>query len=987
MACESSPGWAWGAPRNVKFHWEVIRECMEQSGRLDGKTYCFGDYRFIPDRQLLTLGEKPLRIGARALDLLHLLVIHAGEVVGKDQLIRYAWPATFVHEGNLKVNIAALRRALSGTASGLSCIATVSGRGYRFVAPLRVYGGDHQPPLETPKAAGSELPLQTEVVGRDRAIADLVAKLSECKLLTIVGPAGVGKTTLAVRLTQSLLDRFRDGVCFVDLAAIGDPQLVDATIAASLGAGGKWTNMLAGIVETLRDREMLLILDNCEHVLSTASAIAEHLTLALPGLHVIATSREPLRARSESVYRLSPLPFPDEQGGENRVEAMAFPAVELFVKRAHAAYGYQVDDADFPAISAICRRLDGIALAIELAASRLPALKPPALLNLLKESFTPLIARLGGTPQRHQTLLATLDWSYQLLSKDEARLLRLLSVFSASFSLADVIGVASHIDRSIEEIAMYTESLAAKSLLSTTHDASGTRYRLLDSTRSFTGERLETAGEAVDAQSSHAHYLLRLFEQAEAEWYWRPRKEWTASYEPRINDLRKAIDWALGDGLEHEVGVRLTSAAIPLWDELSMVAESRRRVERALQCVEALSRCEPAVKMKLIASYASGLNFSDRLGPEADSAWMEANQLARQIDNVDYQFRTLWGLGILQSFTGRHRQTMATLTQFARLAAGQQEDRQVAAEGERVRLMAVFYCGDVRHANDDLKRLARDYAATEKQSGMARFQMDRFVSIRVALAMAAWVAGDRREAAAALRDALGHSISSDHLVSHSNALAQAALPIALWSGESEIARQHVAALARNLTLREIAIWQPVCRFYKGVLACMDGDAEGVGTMRQATEQLIANNFLVRVPFYLSILAEAALRHGRIALARDSLSAAFNRADRQGEHWSRPELLRVRGLLQRLDGDLAGASETLLLAAETARESGALFFQLRASTSLAELWAETDRQAAAELLSPVYAEFDDALPCASVTKARRLLEALARQDEVARKGLS
>lgn len=952
--------------------------CVDRSGKLDGKTYCFGDCRFVPDQQLLMLGDSPLRLGARALDLLHLLVMNAGEVVGKDQLISFVWPDTFVHEGNLKVNIAALRRALPRTASGLSCIATVSGRGYRFVAPLRVYGGGEPLSADAIRIPARELPQTTEVVGREGAIADLAARLHENRLLTVVGPAGVGKTTLAVAVARLRRDRFRDGVCFVDLAAIGDPQLVDAAIAASLGVGGKWTNILAGIVETLRDREALLVLDNCEHVLSTASAIAEHLMLAVPGVHIVATSREPLRARSESVYRLAPLPYPDEPGGEDRAEAMNFPAVQLFVKRGETAYGYRADDADFPAISAICRRLDGIALAIELAASRLPALKPAALLDLLKDSFAPLAAGSDETPQRHQTLLATLDWSYQLLSKDEARLLRLLSVFPASFSLSDVIGVAGRIGRSIEEIAVCTESLAAKSLLSTTHDASGPRYRLLDSTRSFAGERLEGAGEAADARSSHAHYLLRLFEQAEAEWQWRPRKEWTASYEPRMNDLRKAIDWALGRGREYEVGVRLTSAAIPLWDELSTVAESRRRVGQALDHVEALARCDPAVKMKLIASYASGLNFSDRLGPDADSAWTEAYRLARQIDNVDYQFRALWGLGILQSFTGRHRQAIATLTHFAQLAAAQRDERQVAAEGERVRLTAVFYCGDVRHANDHLKRLARDYAATAKRSGVARFQMDRFVSIRVALAMTAWVAGERGEAEAALRDALEHSVAHDHVVSHSNALAQAALPIAFWSGVPGVARQHVSALARNLTLRDIAIWRPVCRFYKGAVACMDGDAEGVGVMHQAIEQLIANNFLVRVPFYLSILAESALRHGRTALARDSLSAAFDRADGQGEHWSQPELLRVRGLLQRLDGDLDGASESLLLAAETARESGALFLRLRASTSLAELWAETDRQeAAAELLSPVCAEFDGVLPCASVAKARQLLELLTR----------
>ncbi len=924
------------------------------------------------------LRDNPLRVGSRALDLLHLLVRRSGEVVGKDELMSFAWPDTFVHESNLKVNIAALRRALPRTASGLSCIATVTGRGYRFVAPLRIYGGDQrQLSLDPVKAPSSELPRLPEVVGRDDAVSELAARLLESRLLTVVGPAGVGKTTVAVAVAKSLLDDYRDGVCFVDLAVIGDPQLVDVTIAASLGIGGKWANTLAGIVEALRSHEMLLVLDNCEHVISTASAIAEHLTLALPGLHIIATSREPLRSRSENVYRLSPLPYPDERSGENRTDALTFPAVQLFVRRVNEADGYQLNDVDAPVVAAICRRLDGIALAIELAASRLTVLKPTTLLVLLEHSFEPLVASSAGIPPRHQTLLATLDWSYQLLSKDEARLLRLLSVFSASFSFSDVIGVADHIGRSIEEIAACTESLAAKSLLSAAHDTEGLRYRLLDSTRSFAAERLDRSGEAADARSSHARYLLRLFEQAEAEWLWRPRNEWTACYAQRTNDLRKAIDWTFGDGTLPEVGVRLTAAAIPLWDELSTVAESRRSVERALQCAEALSRCDPAVKMKLIASYASGLNFSDHLGPEADAAWTEANRLAREIDNVDYQLRTLWGLGILQSFTGRHRQAIATLEQFAQFA-GRENERPAVVEGERVRLTAVFYRGDVRRAHDELKRLARDNATTAKRSAVARFQMDRFVSIRVALAMTAWVAGDRGEATAALKDALDHSLALDHAVSHSNALAQAALPISLWSGESEIARLHVAALARNLALREIAIWRPVCRFYDGAVRSMDGDSEGVDTMHLAVEQLVANNFLVRVPIYLTILAEAALRDGRIALARDSMSAAFDRARWQGEHWSRPELLRVRGMLQRLDGDLSGASQTLLLAAETARKSGALFFLLRASTALAELWAEADRHgAAAELLSPVCAEFDDVPPCVNVVKARQLLEALGR----------
>jgi len=923
------------------------------------------------------IGDKPLRVGARALDLLHILLIRAGEVVGKDELISFVWPNTFVHESNLKVNIAALRRALPRTASGLSCIATVSGRGYRFVAPLRIYGGDQtRLPSVSADVPVQELPELAEVIGRDDAIADLASRLPERRFLSVVGPAGVGKTTVAIALAKRVRDRYRDGICLVDLTVIGDPQLVESTIAASLGVGSKWTNTLAGIVEFLRGREMLLVLDNCEHVLSTTSAIGEHLTLALPGLHILATSREPLRSRSEHVYRLSPLPFPDEQWDESRADVLTFPAVGLFVKRAEAC-GYQLNDTDVRLVAAICRRLDGIALAIELAASRLPALTPASLLNRLEQNFDPLRSSSGTIPPRHQTLDATLDWSYQLLSKDEARLLRLLSVFSGGFTLSDAIGVAGTIGRS-EEIAAWTESLVAKSLLSVAYGASDQRYRLLDSTRNFAAERLNGSGEAPDAQSSHARYLLRLFEQAEAEWHWRPRHEWIAAYEPRTNDLRKAIDWAFGDGADPEVGVRLTSAAIPLWDELSTVAESRRRVERALQAVEALSRCAPAVKMKLIASYASGLNFSDHLGPKADAAWLDAYRLACAIGNVDYQLRTLWGLGILQSFTGRHQQAIATLGQFAQLA--DRDGERPAAAGERVRLTAIFYCGDVRRAHDDLTRLAREHAAKAARSGVARFQMDSFVSIRVALATVAWVAGDHGAARAALQDALGQSLALGHLVSHSNTLAQAALPLALWAGETDTARRHVATLARNLTLREIAIWKPVCHFYEGAVGAMDGDAEGVDTMRMAIDQLVANNFVVRVPVYLAMLAEAALSHKRTALARDSLNAAFDRAGRQGEHWSQPELLRVRGLLQWFDGDLFGASETLLLAAETARESGAHFFRLRATTALAELWAQTDRHgAAAELLLPIWDELHDSSSCANVATARHLLENLRGRD--------
>ncbi|MFK8250906.1 ATP-binding protein [Ancylobacter terrae] len=961
---------------------------MKRSGERDGKIYCFGDYRFTPDRQSLMHGDNKVRVGARALDLLHVLLLHAGEVVGKDRLISFVWPETFVHEDNLKVNVAALRRVLQQAGPGLSYIATVSGRGYRFVVPVRVYGADAAGPALDPADGFRTLPDLADLVGRDEVLNDLASRLTERRFLTVVGPAGVGKTTVAIALAKRLVEHYQDGACFVDLAAVGDPWLVDTTIAAALGVGGRWTNVLAGLVDALRDRHMLILLDNCEHVLSTASATAEQLTLALPDLHILATSREPLRSRMEDVCRLSPLPYPGEHGGQDWADAMAFPAVDLFVRRARAS-GYRFDDVEAPVVAAICRRLDGVALAIELAAARLPTLNPARLLERLEHGFEPLRSGSNDTPSRHQTLLATLDWSYRLLSRDEARLLRLLSVFSTGFSHSDIIGVAGDDGRSIEEISACAQSLAAKSLLSVTYEAGAPRFRLLDSTRSFAAARLSESGEAAAAQSGHARYLVRVFEQAQTEWAWRPRSEWTTAYGPWTNDLHKAIEWTFGDGDEPEIGVRLTSAAIPLWDELSTVAESRRRVERALRSGEALSRCGPSIRMKLTASYASGLNFSDHLGPEADAAWLEANRLACEIGDVDYQFRTLWGLGILQSFTGRHRMAIATLERFGQLAASENE-RAVVADGERVRLTAVFYCGDVGVAHADLKRLVREHATTARRAGVARFQVDRFVSIRVALATVAWVAGDRGEATLALREALDHSVALDHLVSHANVLAQAALPLALWSGETATARRHVAQLSRNLGVRDIAIWRPVRDLYEGAISSKEGDADGIDTMRRAIDQLIGNNFRVRVPMYLAMAAEAGLQHGRIPVARDCLSAAFEHADRQGEYWSQPELLRLRGLLQRREGDASGAAETFLMAMETATESGALFFRLRATTALAELWADTEGPlAAAELLSPICAafEFEDEPACANLARARQLLDSLMRQHRDRGEGAS
>jgi predicted ATPase/DNA-binding winged helix-turn-helix (wHTH) protein len=563
---------------------------MERSDPAEGRIYCFGECRFMPDRQLLLHRDVPVRIGSRALDLLHALVQRAGSLVSKDELIRFAWPNTFVDESNLKVNMAYLRRALSQSGSELPYIATVTGRGYRFVAPLHSVGGTDAPALpEAVRAITGQLPAHPPLVGRDEVLGELAAVLTKSRLLTIVGPAGVGKTCVATAAARQLGERYPDGVCFVDLAVIADPEMVAPAIGCAVGLDGQLANITAGLVDHLRNQELLLVLDNCEHVLNAAASVAHQLHHSLPGLGIVATSREPLRCRTEAVYRLAPLGVPAEGSEAEKSAAISFPAVELLVRRAEA-HGYRLVQSDLPALAAVSRRLDGIALAIELAAPRLAAVGAAPLVDLLEHGLDVLAARHDVVPTRHRTLVATLDWSYRLLSADEARLLRHLSVFGCGFALEDVVGTVPHLGQTAEDLATWLESLVAKSLLAMSYHRGRQRYRLLDCTRSFAGQCLRSEGEELPAMAGYARYLLSLFEQAEAEWSWRTNEDWTASYGHWGDDLRRAIEWAFGDGDDVELGIQLTEAGIPFWNEFSSVIECRTpgRTVSGRRC-----RCSP----------------------------------------------------------------------------------------------------------------------------------------------------------------------------------------------------------------------------------------------------------------------------------------------------------------------------------------------------------------------------------------------------------
>jgi predicted ATPase/DNA-binding winged helix-turn-helix (wHTH) protein len=945
----------------------------------------FGPFCLRPAAHLLLEADTPVHIGVRALDLLIVLVERAGEVVTKDELFARVWPALTVDEGNLRTQVALVRKALRDGQGGARYLMNVPGRGYRFVAPVSITVTPN--PIErraSPIASVSGLPTRlTRLIGRTDAVSDIVGRLNKHRLVTVTGPGGIGKTSVAFAVAEQAAISYDDGVCVVDYAPLLGTSLVASKLASTLGLEIAVDDPTRGLVAFLHGKRMLIVLDSCERVVEAAAVLVENLLKGAAGVGILATSREPMRAEGEIVYRLPPLETPPASIDLTANDALTYPAVQLFVERVTSSLPrFELSDTDAPVVADICRKLDGIPLAIEMAAGRVDVFGLRGVAARLDDRVRLLTHGLRTALPRQQTLAATLDWSYDALPEPEQSALRRLSVFAGGFTLDAAHAVATDDLVVSSDIVEVVASLVSKSLLNADVTTAIGHYRLLDTTRAYALKKLTESGEFDQTARRHAKCIQYLLERASAD---------AATTSPMgaavelsaesklVDEARAAIDWALSGGGDTISGIALTVASVPLWTHLSLNGECCRYVEQALLAGKATFGQNDRREMQLLAALGAALVWTKGPGPEADAAFTKALKIADLLDDADYQIRILWGLWSSHFNSGRIRMSLDTAKQFRDVAASQ-GDTAAALVGERTIGMSLFYLGDHTNSRHHAEAMLRHYFRPGDRSHIIRFQFDPRIVSRTLLSKLLWAQGFPDQALDQAHGVIEEATTVDHAMSLALALAQGACPVTLLSGDLPAAERFINLLLKHAMEHGLDLWHAWGTCFSAMLLIARGRSdEGLKKLHVTLDELPQGAFFAHYAGIHATLAEALGRVGAISGGHATIDAALMRAERDEERWYMAEFLRIKGELLRLEDTpraMRDAEGQFRRSLDCARRQEALSWELRTCISLARLHqAQGQIIEARDALAPVYSRFAEGFQTADLKAAKALMEAL------------
>jgi predicted ATPase len=933
----------------------------------------FGPFRVCVGQRLIEHDGQPISLGGRAMDILVALLERAGEVVSQRELIERVWPNVTVDAGNLRFNIAILRKALGDGVDGARYVINVPGRGYCFVGLVAASEPVSAPPVTLRTPSRPSIPSRLDrMVGRDADLQAITARLTSRRFVTIVGPGGIGKSTVAVSVAHTLAETYKI-VCFVDLTQVSDPCLVASSFAAALGLVVQSDNVIPGVIGFLGDTSTLMILDGCEHLIDAVATAAEAIFAEADAVHILATSREPLRVEGEQVYRLTPLDCPPDDETLSATESLAFPAAQLFAYRVRTSSSrFTLRDTDAPIVARICQRLDGLALAIELAAGRVEALGLRGVEQLLDSQLSLLWQGRRTAPPRQQTLQATLDWSYNLLTPPELRILLRLVVFAGPFTLDAAEAVAGDDCAPVGGIAEIVASLVAKSLIVSDLTDGWVRYRLLDTTRAYLQGKFTDPAEVRAVSSRHADFFRGVLLAAAAKTPTRPQVRGLSAYAEHLGNVRAALAWSFSADGDEKLGQALAAASAPLLLELSLLAETRRWTERALASARA-GDLDPCTEMELRAALGLSLMFTEGNGEAVRKTLARALELAVELHQFGAQLRLIAALHHFHTRIGDFRGSVGCAAEALTLS------RRIDDPAEQ--MIAESMLGTSHHLAGDQHRallycreaLCRPDPAA--RTDIARFGFDHRIRTLCALARAQWLFGAVDDASEIARYTIAEAEARGHPVTLCISRIYTVF-VFLWRGDHHEAEAIIEQLIADTLKYALAPYHAVARALKGGLALKSGEAESALILLSDSLPILrAERHEVLTSAFSTDYAQALAVNERLDEAVATIASAVALVEGRGGSWDLAEMLRVKGvLLARRGGAHAAEAEICFRRSlELAREQHALSWELRTLTTVAGLWAEDARGAAARAaLEKVHGQFTQGLETADLRAARDLL---------------
>ena len=922
---------------------------------------------------------KMVPVGGRAFEILEALATTPGQLVTKDELFRQVWPGAVVEDNTLQVHISAIRKAL-GEDRGL--LKTASGRGYRLQGnwSVRERSAVARRPAPKPVLADEEQFVTNfhsaaeALIGRETAVERLQDMLTAYRVVTLTGPGGIGKTVLASEVARRLFPTLKSDVILVELASLSAADLLPSAVAnvLNLQLGGEETSP-ASIARALGDRKILLVFDNCEHVIDVAAETVETLVQLCPNAVVLATSREVLGVEGEVVFRVAPLEAPAEQLDSSE-RILQHSAVQLFLARTQSRRSdFRARSEMLAVIAAICRRLDGLPLAIEFAAARAATLGVQEVADHLDDRFGLLTNGRRTALPRHRTLRATLDWSYELLPGEERDLLHRLAIFPAGFTLKAAAAVTND---SEAHVAGGISSLVSKSLVTLNRSETTQRWRLLETVRAYAIEKFAGTSGLAAVMRRQAEFYLELFTPFTIESLHQAAIAELDSYRREVDNLRASLNWAFSPEGDAALGVALAATATDFWTAASLVAESCEWAEMALARIgEAVaSRHE----MVLQCSLGFALIFTQGSNMRARQALMRALALARDLEDFDYRQRATCGLWLFYARAMQLKEALAFAREYEEVARG----RDIQAQATAAWLAGVpqTYLAMHAEASERLQWASDHYPSGRRVQDMIRFASDLTTSAPSHNAVNLLSQGRLDAAVQVASSAIEQARRTSQPTVLCVALAWAAGFVFLTLGELDIANSFGAELVDHAYKHGLLPFHAVGSCVTAAVAAKRGEPEtAVDALSSGLAQMREASYLLFYPFFRVELAAVLGLMGRVDEGLSEIEEALRFAEEADCRWFMPEILRAKGeLLARHGRKHPIAIEGLFRQSMSlARNHGQAFWELNAAKSLAEHLRGQDRLAEARaVLFPAYDLLGENTSAPRVKQAKALLDQLA-----------